>query len=305
MNKKILSLGAAVVISGSLMITSAFGAMSTTSAGYEALKTAHKQSHEIDNLTTNANLSIKDGGQSIVDLQSKFKINIDQSNSSGVIRMNQDGESFDIDLYANQAQLVLKTSESNTYYVVEHEESESDSDSRKHHSTHDPAMAEDAERIIDALVGNYQNYFQLEETSGDSSVVTLSMHDDEIPVLVRTLGSILIKNATKEHSTSNEMELHSAFKPLHDISLPELTEDIRLSGIDFKTVISSDQLIEQYDMLITASGKDAEGAFHELEFNLQLNFSDYNQTQVDVINLHDVNVEKIDSEQFFQHKSHH
>ncbi|MDF2649839.1 MAG: hypothetical protein K0Q73_5644 [Paenibacillus sp.] len=297
MNKKILTVGAAVVIGGTLMITSAFGAMSNTSAGYEAFKTAHKQAPKIDSLTTDAQFRITDGGQSLFDVQSKFKFNSNKTKGSGVINVTQNGETLTINGYIAQDQLVLKTSENDTYYVMEHN---ADHVTKDDHISFNPVIAENAERIIDAVIGLNRNYFQLKEGPENSSVVKLSMHDNEIPLIVRTLGSILIKSVSKEKSGSADLSIHPAFSQMHAVKLPELTEDIQLNGIEFTTVINSEQFIEQYDILIQASGKDAAGKQHELELNFQLNFSDFNQTETDVLDLENKRVEKLEPDQLFE-----
>ncbi len=297
MNKKMLTIGAAVVIGGALMVTSAFGAMSNTSAGYEAFKTAHKQAPKMDSLTTDAKLMITDGDQSLVDVESKFKFNRNTTNGSGVINVTQNGETFTIDGYMGQNQLVVKTSENDTYFVMEHK---ADHEAKDNQISYNPSIAENAERIMDAVVGLKRNYFQLEEGPENSSVVKLSIHDDEIPLIVRTLGSILIKSASKEKSGSADLFIHPAFSQMHTVKLPELTEDIQLNGIEFTTVINSEQFIEQYDILIQASGKDVAGKQHELELNLQLNFSDFNQTETDVLDLENKQVEKLEPDQLFK-----
>jgi hypothetical protein len=297
MNKKMLTIGAAVVIGGALMVTSAFGAMSNTSAGYEAFKTAHKQAPKIDSLTTDAKLMITDGDQSLVDVESKFKFNRNTTNGSGVINVTQNGETFTIDGYMGQNQLVVKTSENDTYFVMEHK---ADHEAKDNQISYNPSIAENAERIMDAVVGLKRNYFQLEEGPENSSVVKLSIHDDEIPLIVRTLGSILIKSVSKEKSGSANLSIHPAFSQMHAVKLPELTEDIQLNGIEFTTVINSEQFIEQYDILIQASGKDVAGKQHELELNLQLNFSDFNQTETDVLDLENKQVEKLEPDQLFK-----
>jgi hypothetical protein len=289
MNKRMLTLGTVVVISGALMITSAFAAMSTTSAGYDALKTAHKHASQIGSLTTDAKLNVTDGGQSLVNLQSTFKFNRNNNNGSGVVHVTQNGETVTINGYKQQDQLVLKSSDNDTYYVMEQGMRGPFRDG--YPNARGPARGENAERIIDALVGHNENYFSLEEGSDHTSVVKLSLHDDEIPLLVNTLGSILIKNASNDHPNRPQLP---AFVPLHAPDLPRLTEDIRLSGIELTTVINSDQFIEQYDLLIQASGKDAEGEQHELELKLQLSFSEFNSTVVDEVNLTDKQVEKLE-----------
>lgn len=292
MNKRMLILGTAVAVSGVLLLTSAFAAMSTTSAGYEALKTAHKQAPQIGSLTTDAKLNVTDGGQSLVEVQSKLKFDKNNKIGSAVVHVTQNGETFTINGYKGDNELVIKPSESDTYFVVELDEEQRDMN--EHRGPHNPVMAEGAERIIDALVGHNQNYFSLEKGPDHSSVVKLSMHDDEIPLLVNTLGSILIKNASKEHPTPTELPDYPAFARLHAVALPKLTEDIQLSGIEFTTVINADKFIEQYNLLIQASGNDAEGVQHELELKLQLNFSDFNKTVAEVVDLSGKQVEKLE-----------
>src|SRR5690606_12129622 len=100
--------------------------------------------------TTDAKLRITDAGQPIVDVQSRVKFNSHTSNGSGVINVTQNGETFKIDGYMDQNQLVVKTSENDTYFVMEHKD---DQEAKDHRISYNPSIAEDAERIMDAVVG--------------------------------------------------------------------------------------------------------------------------------------------------------
>jgi hypothetical protein len=296
MNKKLLTLGTAVIVSSVLMIGSAFSAMASSSIGYETLKAALKQSHNFESVTTNAQLTVMDNGQTILDATSQIKSNFDQKRMTSNTKVEHEGQTKEIQTMHNGDQNIIKTGESDTYYLIETDEKHKKS-MDKHHHSQNASKHEDVEKFVDALVGHYQSYFKLQQVEG-KQMVTLELNDQDIPTAVNVLGSMLIKSGTAHHQVDKGQSL-PFLKDFSEIKLPQLTEDVHLKEIKMQALINQDQIIEGYILALQASGQDDEGLAHDLTYQFKLNFSDFDKTNVAPIQLDGKTVEIIDSDEVF------
>ncbi len=295
MKKKMIMLGSAVVVSGALMVGSAFSAMASNTSGYEALKSAMKQSNQFDSVTTDTQVTLSDNGENILQIDSLIRGNLKQNSMNSVITVEHQGQTKEIQVFHQGDQNVIKTDESDTYYVIEGEKAREKG--MRHHNRHEHAFNGDAEKLLDALVGHYKSHFQLEE-AGDNQRVTLQLKGKDIPAAVNVLSSILIKSATN-HPNIEEGQPHQLpfFNDSFELNLPKLTEDVRLEGIHLQANITKDQLIEGFTLEIQASGQDQAGKVHALALQLDINYADINRTEVNPIELEGKTIETIDPEQ--------
>lgn len=298
MNKKMLTIGGAVILCGAVMFTSAFSALANSTAGYEALKSALKKSEQVKSMTTNAEFSVSDNDKPVVRIQAKIKSNNKEDSGSAEVTVKHNGDTRSFDIYKNEDQTVIKASDSDTYYVLSEDEKKFARREQRHHSD-DPAMAEEAERIVDALVGHYQSYFELEKQSDGTKVVELSLRKEEIPVVINAIGSAIIRKAFSHRAdkSTDRDAMHHLFEGFRHDAFPELTSDIGMSNIHLEAVIGSGEQIEATRLLLQANGKDANGATHQVEFAINLSFSDLNQTSIDTIQLDGKKVESISHEE--------
>lgn len=300
MKKKLFTIGGAILLSGTVMLTSAFSSFASTSSGYETLKSAMKNSVQVENATMQADLSVKDNDSSVIQIQSTFKSDIKQNMNSGVMILDQDDEDITFELFNDTEQMVIKSSNSDTYYVMPIEDVDADEEKNNDSDEQDLILSQEVEQIIDVLVGRYKSSFELITQDDGTQIVDLSLDKEEIPVMLNAVGSAIIRNNEVDQDEVSEDELanvHPLSAGIQAVSLPELTDDIYMNHIQFKTVINNEEQIEDMLLILQFNGKDTSGEEHLVEFNLHLTISDINQTSVDIIQLEGKTVEILSNEE--------
>lgn len=80
MNKKLAMMGLGAAVGGMMLVTSVY-AGEGDAPGYEAFKSAFKQTAAVDNATRQVNVSLQDNGASLLNVQSTIKC--DRSDRAG------------------------------------------------------------------------------------------------------------------------------------------------------------------------------------------------------------------------------
>ena len=82
MKKKWLVLGSAVGISSIVMVTTGFSALASTS-GYDAYKSALKNTKTVQNVAVQASAALQDNGNVLASANGNFKVSLDTKTASG------------------------------------------------------------------------------------------------------------------------------------------------------------------------------------------------------------------------------
>ncbi|MFK7694384.1 hypothetical protein [Paenibacillus sp. HJGM_3] len=293
MKKKWLVLGSAIGVSSVVMIATGFSALAGSS-GYEAYKSALKTTKSAQSATVQAAGSLRDNGNVLVQASGSFKVAKDEA-ASGQAEVSANGTPQSI-RFAKQAEgTVVKSSASDVYYV--HPDNQ---DHPFKHKGHDGAdMSQQAETVIDALVGNLKNYVTVDTQSDGSKDIAVQLDNAQIPAVINAIAPIAIKHAAQaDHRAMHQNDQadipfnHDALKD----AAPQLSQDIKIEKVAVKAHINADNYIEHQEADITVSGKDDQGTAHQVTLHVQADLSNFNKTTPDTIDLAGQQVQTIQQE---------
>ncbi|WP_405079080.1 hypothetical protein ACI48J_15355 [Paenibacillus chitinolyticus] len=294
MNKKWLVLGSVIGISSLMMVTTGISAMAGTS-GYDAYKSALKNTKTVHSVTVQAAGSMRDNGNVALSANGTFKMSREGGSASGAGEVSAGGAKQALQFYKQGDQAIFKPGSSDVYYVK-------DAAAETHKRFKDSAekeMPQQVETVIDALVGNLKDYVAVDVKEDGSKRVSAELDGAQLPAVVQAIAPIVIKQASKEHGES-EKKADTAANPFGNDFLkgaaPELTDDIRLEKVAVNATISSSNYIQHQEAELTVSGKDAGGKAHQVVVHLQADLSGYDSTTPDTVDLNGKNVQPVKSE---------
>lgn len=286
MKKKWVMLGSAVGISSIVMVTTGLSAMASTS-GYDAYKSAIKNTKTIQNVSVQAQSVLQDNGNTLTSANGTFKVSPQDHKASGSVSVKSSGGSEQsIQFYKQADGTVLKSSASDVYYVTQEGKQRKESSKKPENE----AMSQQVETVIDALVGNLKDYVTVDNKADGSKAVSVELTNSQLPAVVNAIAPIAIKQATSEHKRDKaNNDTQSKPIPFNEHTLnanvPQLTQDIKIDKVAIKADINAANYIEHQQADITVSGKDANGAAHVLTLHLNADLSNYNQTTPDTVDL--------------------
>lgn len=268
-----------------------------SSSGYDAYKSALKNTKTIQNVSIQTQAQLQDNGNTLTSANGSFKFSLENRTGSGTVTVSGSGAEHSVSFFKQTDGVVLKPSDSDVYYVKEHRQS-------KHgdwNKQDNPERQQQVETVIDALVGNLKDYVTVEDKADGSKEVSVELTNAQLPALVNAIAPIAIKHATGEHEHDGESmsDQQDGGKPLpfRDHSLlagaPQLTQDIKIEKVAVKAEINASNYIEHQQADITVSGKDASGVAHELTLHLNAELSGYNSTTPDTVDLTGKQVQQV------------
>ncbi len=304
MNKKLAMIGAGVVAGSVLLMSSVYAGIGKA-PGYEAFKSAVKNTAAVDNATKKVDVSIEDNGNVLFQVNAVVKTDRATQASSAEINLLSDNAEQSIQMFNQEGKNIIHANQSDVYQIVNADAV--DQELNKQHSNrmeqHGPAFAEEAENVIDALVGNLKDYVTLKE-DGASKEIGLQLTGSQIPAIVNTVGSLLIRESGRHHGEEPELNPADTFgvnvQSIKD-SLPKLAEDIKIETVSLETDVNADNLITSYDAEIRISGKDDQGNDHAVVVKLNLGLTDFNSSTPDTVDLagkQTINVESFQGKGF-------
>lgn len=292
--KKVMLYGTAIALSGAVMVASGLSARASGQEGYQVWKSAVKQTHQLESATVNGSVKLLDNNRPVLSAAFGAKGSHAAEAASGTLSVEQGGTVQAASFYHQEGQSVLKFDGDDTYYVIDGKEQ---GGKRGMHHGSDPAMQGHMENLMDAIAGKYKSYLELTEGPDQSKVVTLSLDDDEIPVLLNAAGALLLEKGLSGERGAVHGAEGDATHPFHDklrIIKPDIGTDVHIEQIEMKTVIGADNYIRQQNLVIAATSKDAQGQEHTWTFETAMGLSGVNQTTADTVSLDGRTVETIE-----------
>lgn len=284
MKKKWLMIGSVVGISGAVMLTTGFSAMAGTS-GYDAYKSALKNTKSVQNVSVQAQAVVQDNGNTLTNAAGSFKLSPQNHTGSGTVTVNGGASEQSLSFFKQNGETVLKSGNSDVYYVKQDRKGNRDASKKQEN----PAMSQQVETVIDALVGNLKDYVTEDSKADGSKEVSVELSNAQIPAVVNAIAPIAIKEATSGHKHDNEHNTDKKDFPFDEHSIltnvPQLSQDIKIEKVAVKANINASNYIEHQQADITVSGKDANGAAHEVTLHLNADLSGYNSTTPDTVDL--------------------
>lgn len=287
MKKKVLLMGAGLTIGSALLVSSAFAGAGGVQ-GYEAYKSALKSTAAMASSTQNVSLSIQDNGNEVMSVTTKVKANETTGSVSGQAAIKAGSDLQTLDFYNLNGKNVLKTGSSDTYYVI----AESDREHARNNERMDPALSNEMEKVVDALVGNLKNDVILKDATNGRKTIDVKLAGTQIPTAVNVIGSLLAKemmSGNHSHDNWKDTELSPNAMGLNvqqmAAHLPELTQDVNIDEITLHAAIDEHNYIVSHDVDFAISGKDASGQTHKVVINTDIQTTAINTTTPDVIDL--------------------
>lgn len=293
MNFKVLS---AVGISGLLMAGGVMTAeASASSSGYDLFKTSVKNMHQLDSFTANTQASLSDNGNEIYQISSLSQLDLKGDQSRSSVSINNGSESKTLELYSNDYQDIVKSSDDEKYYVEQESEEEraGDTENEKEEEI-TPQMQKDIEGIFDSLTKNYQDSIKSKKMANGNTELQLSLSKNEIPAVGQASISLLLKNMDQQAKDMGRDDFGGALK-LDELTpkLPQLTSNIMVSKVDLFGEVNTDQYLVGQKADIYVTGEDVNGTSHELVLHLTNTLDKINNTNVSGIDLSGEKVVKV------------
>lgn len=302
MKKKWYMLGGAVGISSVMMIASGVSAFASTS-GYDAYKSALKNTGTLQNVSVQTQASLQDNGKTLASAEGSFKVSLDTQTASGSADLKTNGSAQSVDFYKLKDQAVLKSSNDNTYYVEQ--ELSHGKNKKDQKETFDHQISQQAETVIDALVGNLKDYVEVDTKSDGSKAISANLDQTQIPAVVNAIAPIVIKHVSSQDHDGEQKDGDKNEFPLNRDALqaaaPKLTQDIKIEKVSFQADVTAANYIQHQEADVTISGKDASGAVHQIVVHVQADLSGYNTTKPETIDLSGKKVQQLEHHRFGKH----
>ncbi|MFD0695578.1 hypothetical protein ACFQZT_15875 [Paenibacillus sp. GCM10027628] len=296
MNNKLAMMGLGVAVGSMMLVTSVYAGVGDA-PGYEAFKSAFKQTAAVDNVTRQVNVSLEDNGASLLNVKSTIKSDRSDRTGSAEVTVVNGKDTQTIHFYSQNGKQIVKSDDSDVYKVMEGDNMHGkfrELEGKQH--TPDPATAQEVENVVDALVGNMKNYVTMDQGAGNAKEIHFKLSGSQISPVVNTIGSLVIKHGTSE---SNQHPVPAKADTLGiDVStlrnsLPQLTTDIKMDAVEVNATVDADNHITNQTAQVHISGKDAKGAAHDVVLNVDMTLSSLNSTTPDTVDLTGKQVETV------------
>ncbi|MEK8127546.1 hypothetical protein WMW72_06410 [Paenibacillus filicis] len=298
MNKKLTMMGLGVAVGGMMLVTSVYAGVGEA-PGYEALKSAVKQTATVHNVTRLVDVSVKDNGNSLLQVKSTVKQDTGNRSGSAEVAVTSGTETQKVYLYNQDGKQIVKTDDSDVYKVLEAGDKQGKQKHAREGSGHtpDPQTIQEVENVVDALVGNLKDYVTMNEGAGNVKDIHFKLSGSQIPAVVNAIGSLAIKHGTSEQASQRPLpaKADTFGIDLQTIrnSVPHLTGDIKMDAVEVNATVDADNHITNQSAEIRISGKDDQGAAHDIVLNVDMALSSLNSTTPDKVDLTGKQVENV------------
>lgn len=292
MNKRVALTGVSVAVGSLLMIGSAYAGLGDA-PGYDAYKSAVKQTFAVQNVTKQMNVTVKDNGTKLLDVQSTVKEDKAKNEMSADINLNGGTASQGINLYRQDGKQIIKASDNDIYNVIEGKQWKGKAG--EHRGQAPDGISTEVENVVDALVGNLKDYVTLSPQADGTKNISMQLSGSQIPAVANAIGSLVVKQAANAegHHKGVQEPFGDKLQGLQD-SMPKLTQDVKIDKFDLAAQVNADNRIEKQQMTLTISGKDAQGVSHEVVVAADFGLSNFNGTTPDHIDLNGKQVKTLD-----------
>ncbi|MEW9702163.1 hypothetical protein [Paenibacillus sp. SI8] len=301
MNKKLAMMGLGVAVGSMMLVTSVYAGVGDA-PGYESYKSAFKETAKVHNATRQVNVSVQDNGSSVMNVKTTIKTGQSEREGSAAVTVKTGTEEQTINYYSQGGKQIVKTADSDVYKVIVFDgEYEKYNKLEDKHFTPDPQTVQEVENVVDALVGNLKNYITMDETSGNGKDIHFKVSGSQISPVVNTIGSLVIKHGVAEnghHPVPDAVDKLGFDVSTLKNSFPQLANDIKMDAVEVNATVDGDNHITNQTAQIHISGKDAQGANHDVVLNVDMTLSSLNSTTPDTVDLEGKQVENVKFEHY-------
>lgn len=271
----------------SVFVSTAFADM-ILGSGYDSLKntvktTAAQMEEGLDNYTVEALITLKDNDQTMVQSTIYNKVDTETYASEETsITQYANGKSTKSYSYSDQKWNIWKSGMDNKYYVTEYPDDLEKEDRSPFRNPFKEQGAPEVEKIVDALVGNLKDYVQAEERPEGGKVYSGTLSATQVPAIVNAVSSFGIKEMMRDEARAES-----------NLKLEEIESDIHVKKVTGTAIENKDGLLEHLSGDVILSGKDKNGAEHDLTLNVVFNLTDIGNTKMTKPDLTGADVEKV------------
>lgn len=258
------------VVAGAVIFTTSALADVMIGSGYNSLKDAVKRTSrvlttEADNYTVDVSAKITADGGEVMNMTQCAKVDLsgNRSENSGIVSSKNAGTRETYTYLDSDKDIYL--TEEGSYTVYERREGETFGVARE--DIFEEEMVQDAEKVMDAFVGNLKDLVQTDENDGKTMYIG-NVSDAQIPVVANAALSFVLKYSVFDENTAKEY------------GLPELKNDIYVKTVSGKAVENEEGLLENAVVTGTLVGKDENGNEHSLACELTYALRDIHTTAV-------------------------
>ncbi|MDF2964532.1 MAG: hypothetical protein K0S39_6267 [Paenibacillus sp.] len=310
MNKKLALIGTGVTVGTFLLITSAYAGIAESS-GYETYKSSIKNTVAAKSMTNTVALSVQDNGNQVLSVNATVKKDKSAKAVSANVNIQGGGSGETVSVYTTpDGKKVIKTGSSDVYNVMDTKGMQHGKEKMKERleNGEEEKFNQEAEKLIDVLVGNLKQYVSETAVSDGSKEIRLSLEGSQIPTAANAIGSFLVKKASHESLKAHDGDFSGRKNPFGadfsglKESMPKLTQDVAITNVDLLAAVDGNQTITKQQATLTISGKDASGAEHIVKVSIDLGISGLNNTTPDSIDLTGKQIQTIEHGQWDKSK---
>ena len=249
---------------GSLLFVGTAFAEVTSKNGYIQLKDAVKYTADscatkFKNYTMEDTLVIKVGDKVIHSESSTQKYDMASGSRESIDGDQQGTKGY---YYTDKKTSISHNIADDTYYVNEYT---NDNNIKLFSNPFDEKYAVDAEKIVDAVVGNLKDYVIVSENADGTKELSGSLSEAQIPTIVDAIISYSVK---KDYGSNNQMADY------------KITKDIFVKDIVGNMTLDKNGLIQKILFTATISGKDDSDKVQNISLEMLANLSNINTTVV-------------------------
>ncbi|MDD6307828.1 MAG: hypothetical protein PUB07_00480 [Clostridia bacterium] len=267
MKNKKLAMGLCTAgIGAVLLVTSALADMALGS-GYQKLKDAVKETasataERYESFSAIANMEVRIDETLIVSMSAKEKYdNQNHRKETITTTMDPTGTKEGYTYEDDNVRVFYEPADEKPYKVMQNVYR--DKDRPMLTNPFEDEYAKDAERIVDAAVGNLQDLIMVEETDG-KRIYAGEMTDAEIPALINAVGSVVAKYSMPSN-----------------ICAQEFVQDVYIANVDGKAVENGEGILESMVGHVTIMGKDDVGNAHTMQIGMSIQIEEVNTTEIE------------------------
>ena len=275
MNKKIIAIATSLVVSGGVLMGTAYTNAAQLS-GYDAYKLAIVNTKNLKNETADLKLSVNDAGKDLVNVSSNIKVNSATNAMSQATTVKSSKESENFSTFNQAGKSISKSSTSEVYNVKENNHKNFNKEAKDVN----PEVAKSVGIVVDTLVGSMKNNVAVTDNADGTKKVAINLKQNEIVPLVNAITSIAMSKGNDEPRL-NEKAGNLDVKNM----LPQLASGITVKSVYVTGDINKNNIINNQVAKIVVTGKDAKGLTHDVTINATLNLSNINSTTPNTVNL--------------------
>jgi hypothetical protein len=274
-------------LGASLFISTAF-ADTLLGSGYDRLKgsaknTAAQMEKGLNNYTIDALLTLKGNDQILFQTTTSKKIDTTkQASEETTVTQDSEGKSSSNYSYSDKKQSVWKNGVDNKYYVTEYPDDAARGSRSLFTNPFNEKGAPEIEKIVDAVVGGLKDYVQVEERPDGGKAYSGSLSEAQVPAVVNAVSSYGIQQMIRDQS---RMEKNA--------KMTNIESDIFVKKVVGTAVENKAGILENVTGDILLSGKDKNGAQHDLTINVVVKLSGVGNTKIALPDLTGASVETV------------